>query len=64
MQSIKCERPKLDIDNNLFYFNEIKLLIAGNQCFSCNTSQQHFSHVPLEIEYNAVRVFNYTILRG
>ena len=51
---------QLDIDNNLFYFIEIKLLIAGN------ASQQHFSHVPLETEYNynVVRVINYTILRG
>ena len=64
MQSIKCEYSKLDIDNNLFYFIEIKLLIVGNKCFSCYASQQHFSHVPLETEYNAVRVINYTILRG
>ena len=30
MQSIKCECSELDIDNNLFYFIEIKLLIADN----------------------------------
>ena len=30
MQSIRCEYSKLDIDNTLFYFIEIKLLIAGN----------------------------------
>ena len=29
MQSIKCECSKLDIDNNLFYFIDIKLLIVG-----------------------------------
>ena len=30
MQLIECECSKLDIDNNLFYFIEMKLLIADN----------------------------------
>ena len=43
------------------YLTESKLAIGA---FSCNALWQHFSHVSLKTEYNAVRVINYTILRG
>ena len=44
--------------------NVIPLRIKLLNIISCNALQQHFDHVSLETAYNAVRVINYTILRG
>ena len=71
MQSIKREYCIIMWKGHLIFGEisqiypvESKFLIAGIQCFLHRTSsQQHFSYVPLETEYNAVRVINYTILR-
>ena len=46
------------------YLIESEFLIAGIYCFSCNELWQYSPHVSLKTEYNAVRVINYTILRG
>ena len=63
MQSIKCERCKLDTVNNLFLHEHWGKSL--NLCFSCNLLQQLSSHISLETEYNGVGIINYIIiLRG
>ena len=72
VQSIKCERCIIMWNGHLIfgeisqsYLIESKFLIADSWCFSCNALwRQHFSHVSLETDYNAVCVINYIILRS
>ena len=50
--SINCECSKLDIDNNLFYFIEMKLLIAGVPWVLAEFHQNRIVESPHENYFN------------
>ena len=58
--------PRLLLNLLIYHFNRPEPTYKSQRisAFHAMHYKQHFPHVSLETEYNAVRVINYTILRG